>query len=320
MWYDEYYKIWHIFNINYNWYVILLSITNNIMKFASIVKKFTTDFSFRKRSIITAVIIIIALCGITVIPINWSSLLDNVMIMTRPAVNISILGKCSDSDGGINYYVQWTTAGLSITTNQFVTKDDVCVGNTITEYFCNNKKVDTATYTCANGCSNGACLTSVNCNTPEITLACSLWLSSCPPACTWQTVNCSDPNTAYACANCNAPENQLACQLGLNNCPSACQWPVTTTWSTCPSQCISTNGYGYGYGWWGQGTGYGYGYGYKKINTTTQQPYLYLINVFAKYSKTVYDAVISKLGFKVVKFYNTKEFIPAKTITPIKTR
>ena len=70
-------------------------------------------------------------------------------------------------------------------------------------------------------------------------------------------------------------------------------------------------GYGYGYGRGGQGTGYGYGYGYAKLDIATQKPYIYIINVFKTYSKSIYDAAVSKLWeFKMVKSYNKKEFAP----------
>ncbi len=207
--------------------------------------KLKTDFSFRKKVIITAVIVVVVICGVSLIKINGSSLFASVM-HTRPANNVPV--------------------------------------------------------------------------------------SRC------------DANMLYACANCNTSENQLSCAFGLSTCPYACQSTgVTNTWETCSPQCIPTacndpaivyscsqwylrwcplacqtsgNGYGYGYGYGGASTGYGYGYGYSKLSLLTKQPYLYLLNVFVKYPKSVYDAVVNKIWFKISKFYNKKEFKP--TIVPSK--
>jgi hypothetical protein len=43
------------------------------------------------------------------------------------------------------------------------------------------------------------------------------------------------------------------------------------------------------------------------------KPWMYLIVPFKTYTKKIYDSVISKLGFKMEKFYNTKEFTAPKT-------
>ena len=165
--------------------------------------------------------------------------------------------------------------------------------------------------------------------------------------------SCYHPNNLFACAHCaTVPDVILACSLGLSTCPVVCQNP-TATWTVCPVNCanvvcndpgvvtacqLNPNGplcpsacaslfpswysYGYGYGRGGQGTGYGYGYGYKKIEVRTSAPYLYLLNVFKTYPKNIYDAAVKKLGwFKMVSFYNKKEFTPAATTkTTLPTR
>ncbi len=96
--------------------------------------------------------------------------------------------------------------------------------------------------------------------------------------------------------------NQVVSQLV--DCVNGCGGNICNRWWT-------GYGYGYGYGRGGQGTGYGYGYGYGKMDPYTKQPYIYLINVFKTYSKSIYDAAINKLwSFKMVNFYNKKEFSP----------
>lgn len=136
----------------------------------------------------------------------------------------------------------------------------------------------------ADVCSGSSLLIEQTCNTNGQTLAI---FKSIPHQCSQWCAN-------GMCRNCTNPEWVLACSLGLATCDSLCMLPA---------------GYGYGYGWGGQGTGYWYGYGYKSIDFKSRQPYMYLINVFKTYSKSVYDAAVNKLGgFKMVKSYNTKEF------------
>ena len=111
-------------------------------------------------------------------------------------------------------------------------------------------------------------------------------------------VDCTQWCNNGACRNCNNPEWILACSLGLNTCDALCmQW----TWT-------SWYGDGYGYSRTGGTYGYGYGYGYKKIDPKTNKPWMYLLIPFKTYTKAVYDSVVSKLWFQMVKSYNKKEF------------
>jgi len=100
----------------------------------------------------------------------------------------------------------------------------------------------------------------------------------------------------------------------LNEYTCQKNWTVVTY--TCPDGCsdwactsIGTwYGYGYGYSRTGWIYSYGYGYGYQKIDPKTNKPWMYLLIPFKTYSKAVYDTVIQKIGFKMVKSYNKKEF------------
>ena len=59
--------------------------------------------------------------------------------------------KCTDSDSGFNYFKSGSVnMGGQITT-------DSCSGNVLTEGYCENDALASATYTCPLGCSNGAC-------------------------------------------------------------------------------------------------------------------------------------------------------------------
>jgi hypothetical protein len=65
---------------------------------------------------------------------------------------------CNDSDGGINYDVKGTLNYTDQYGRRFVYTDSCYVGGELFEYYCENlSSVKTVTYTCPNGCSNGAC-------------------------------------------------------------------------------------------------------------------------------------------------------------------
>jgi hypothetical protein len=61
--------------------------------------------------------------------------------------------KCTDSDGGVNYYLQ---GNLEWTTQNFKTADK-CDGNTLTEYYCYGDMYQEKKFFCEGGCINGAC-------------------------------------------------------------------------------------------------------------------------------------------------------------------
>ena len=114
----------------------------------------------------------------------------------------------------------------------------------------------------------------------------------------------------------------------LNEYVCTDRWPTATAQKyvntinyKCPNGCSNgicvPVGYGYGYGY-NSGSTYGYGYGYKKFDKNGQA-WMYLLIPFKIYTKAIYDAVISKIGFIMVNHYNTKEFIDptAKDTKPI---
>ncbi len=60
--------------------------------------------------------------------------------------------KCTDSDGGINYFERGT---LKI---EGKTVKDYCrTSTTVYEYYCNGTKIASTTYKCPLGCASGAC-------------------------------------------------------------------------------------------------------------------------------------------------------------------
>jgi hypothetical protein len=64
---------------------------------------------------------------------------------------------CTDSDGGKNYY---QAGGVTITIPYGPSSyaSDFCAGGVLTESYCSNSELQTITYECPNGCSNGACI------------------------------------------------------------------------------------------------------------------------------------------------------------------
>lgn len=76
---------------------------------------------------------------------------------------------CDDSDGGKAYNVKGNVIAKSPTSDINVT--DLCgSSNVLIEYFCNPDKTQSGeTYTCPNGCSNGACSSSTTTNQTNTT-------------------------------------------------------------------------------------------------------------------------------------------------------
>ncbi len=186
-----------------------------------------------------------------------------------------------------------------------------------------------------------------DCNTPENIFSCLLGLSTCPAACMWAVTNTwlACPSQCDSCSDSDGWFNYfvqwITKWLFITNhlyeenqdyCIQNTQWLVENYCGNeysdlvvieCGNGCSNGAcnqgwtgyGYGYGYGRGGQGTGYGYGYGYVKIDSQTKEPYIYLIDVFKSYSEKIYKKVIKKIWFKIVKFFNEKEFKISKPST-----
>ncbi len=72
-------------------------------------------------------------------------------------------GYCSDSDGGINYYVRGTVVSSSGNFTDYCTgTPQSSTANIVVEYYCYNNSVKVINYTCPYGCSNGACINQTN--------------------------------------------------------------------------------------------------------------------------------------------------------------
>lgn len=70
---------------------------------------------------------------------------------------------CTDSDGGLNYYVKGTARGIWAASGNYEERTDSCAselyeGRGLSENFCLNNSVWSMTYDCPNGCEDGACV------------------------------------------------------------------------------------------------------------------------------------------------------------------
>ncbi|HLC78391.1 MAG TPA: hypothetical protein VJH92_04660 [Candidatus Nanoarchaeia archaeon] len=68
---------------------------------------------------------------------------------------------CTDTDGGLSYYVKGNTYGVSVDGTTW-NKWDSCTGSILEEFSCNgNLPASPVDYTCSYGCYDGACIKSV---------------------------------------------------------------------------------------------------------------------------------------------------------------
>lgn len=84
--------------------------------------------------------------------------------------NDTILNRtCTDSDGGLNYYLKGNVTTCSISTNASAcgTAPDFCIGSILKEGYCENSQIKVAKFTCPFGCSNGACIQNSTTNITE---------------------------------------------------------------------------------------------------------------------------------------------------------
>lgn len=144
---------------------------------------------------------------------------------------------CSDSDGGINYFVKGTVVA---STGKFT---DFCTGGMLTEYYCSadpagiaNPRVANITKKCLYGCSNGACQSQIPyCNDSDggmnfftqgtVTSTTGVFTDFCMHSmlaefyCNGTAMNSTTSACAYGCQN-GACMNQTACACGTLSIPN----------------------------------------------------------------------------------------------------
>ena len=145
----------------------------------------------------------------------------------------SVNQTCTDSDGGINYYVKGcvTVCTYTDTGGSCGSSCDACVGTELTEGYCKNNEGKTVKYQCPYGCENGACLqqgqttttTTTSTTTTTIPVICGDNICngketcySCPQDCnnkcaTNKPAYCIDGNSVSRCDLCGCPEGYDTC-------------------------------------------------------------------------------------------------------------
>ncbi len=118
-------------------------------------------------------------------------------------------GECTDSDGGLNFYVKGTATGpvgpgLNVKTT---TETDSCNDDILTEYACNTKPsyIYGTPYKCPSGCKDGQCTTTCGngvCDGGESYLTCS----DCP-----KPVDYYQSGSFCGNGKCEAGESYLSC-------------------------------------------------------------------------------------------------------------
>lgn len=96
-----------------------------------------------------------------------------VVSTTTTSTTTTTLYPCTDSDGGMNYYLKGTTSGnyAGSATKEYRVETDICYGSQLNEGYCLPDGYMSITATnCANGCSNGACLSATTTTTTSTTV------------------------------------------------------------------------------------------------------------------------------------------------------
>jgi hypothetical protein len=125
----------------------------------------------------------------------------------------NVVQTCTDSDGGMNYYVKGNTTGIAFGTNYVSTLTDFCWPNgyghdgAVSEWYClNSTHMTNTSYICPKGCQDGACINS--------TISCGNGICEVGETCS----NC--PN------DCGCSINQTCCSDGT--CKNSCNAPTCT--------------------------------------------------------------------------------------------
>ena len=82
-------------------------------------------------------------------------------IPSVPKLPDTITKKCTDTDGGKDYYIKGVVNGYNedAPVREITSVSDSCSGNVLHEWECKNSdEFDDDSYTCPKGCSNGACI------------------------------------------------------------------------------------------------------------------------------------------------------------------
>lgn len=106
------------------------------------------------RKGIAAFTIVLLIVLIVMATVTISSLLKTGGTSVNEIAGGVAVSKCTDSDGGLNYYTKGTCKGVN---GDFA---DYCQGSYLMEYYCSNNRCLAKSVSCPSGyvCSNGACV------------------------------------------------------------------------------------------------------------------------------------------------------------------
>jgi len=124
-------------------------------------------------------------------------------------INATATPACTDSDGGINYYVKGTVRYFDGRT--YYNYSDYCFSSTgLYERYCSGNYVYGTTYTCPYGCSDGACINATS-------LTC-------------MNIYSKDKHTDYCVSSRCAPDRYLRCE---NKTEGFLFWTTTYYYEVC---------------------------------------------------------------------------------------
>ncbi|MCD6557730.1 MAG: S-layer protein, partial [Candidatus Aenigmarchaeota archaeon] len=140
---------------------------------------------------------------------------SSLLVIFEDEENIKIINqceKCTDSDGGLNYYEKGFTKGRREDTGLYDEVWDYCMQGAIIEHYCENNVLKAKDMTCPSGCEDGACIECLNHGnwTRDLSLDCcdglefksDLWDSSlytcCHPTECAQDTTCVESGTEFS--------------------------------------------------------------------------------------------------------------------------
>jgi len=159
---------------------------------------------------------------------------------------------CADSDGGKAYSTKGNVVANSPTSSIDVT--DLCSDSSkLVEYFCNSDKTQSGeTYTCPNGCSNGACVSAATNTTNQTGISCSDSDGGKDYYIKGNTISSNSPNHVDYCNGQSVAEyfcivNGFAIVNGISSeyysCPNGCSnGACVSTTTTNQTTCTDSDG------------------------------------------------------------------------------
>ncbi len=147
---------------------------------------------------------------------------------------------CTDSDGGLNYYV------YGVVNAKGIVYRDSCAGNSVYEKYCYLNYARSRTYTCPSGCTGGACVSAVvnqthtECLSGYCATVSGQGVSQCLPVGSYCGTNqtCSNDCSYSGQRACTTMSSYITC--GNYDSDACLEWNYNATF--CPSNFTCSNG------------------------------------------------------------------------------